>query len=80
MGVVTLQVPESQVIEWIRQLSPSGKQAVLKALIPQLDKLESLLDYGSQRIRALCAERDVAWDSLSEDERERLIDELLREA
>lgn len=80
MGVVTLQVPESQVIEWIRQLSPSGKQAVLKALIPQLDKLESLLDYGSQRIRALCAERDVAWDSLSEDEREQLIDELLHEA
>ena len=46
-GVVTLEVPESQVLEWVRQLSPEAKQSVLRALIPRLDQLEALVDYGS---------------------------------
>jgi hypothetical protein len=80
METITLTVPESQIIEWVRQLSPQTKQAVLRALIPELDELEALMDYGSQRMRQLCAERGVDWDSLSEDERQQLVDELLHEA
>jgi hypothetical protein len=80
METITLTVPESQIIEWVRQLSPQTKQAVLRALIPELDELEALMDYGSQRMRQLCAERGVDWDSLSEDERQKLVDELLHEA
>ena len=77
MGVVTLEIPESQVVEWVRQLSPAAKHAVLKALIPQLDRLEELVDYGSQRMRKICAERGLEWDSLDEAQRERLINDLL---
>jgi hypothetical protein len=80
METITLTVPESQIIEWVRQLSPQTKQAVLRALIPELDELEALMDYGSQRMRQLCAERGVDWDSLSEDERQQLVDKLLHEA
>lgn len=80
MRAITLEVSESQVVEWVQQLSPVAKQSVLKALIPRLDELEALVDYGDQRVRALCAERGLDWDSLTEDERERLIDELLHEA
>jgi hypothetical protein len=77
MGVITLEVPESQLVEWVLQLSPTAKQTVLKALIPRLDELEVLVDYGSQRMRALCVERGLDWDSLTEDERQQLVDELL---
>lgn len=77
MGRVTLEISESQVVEWVRQISPTARQEVLRALIPRLDAFESLVDYGSRRMRALCAERGLDWDSLAEDERERLIDELL---
>jgi hypothetical protein len=80
MGVVTLKVPESQLVEWIRQLSPAGKQAVLAALIPNLDRLEWLGDYGRERIRAICADRGLDWDRLDDPARERLIDDLLHEA
>jgi hypothetical protein len=80
MRAITLEVSESQVVEWVQQLSPVAKQSVLRALIPRLDELEALVDYGDQRVRALCAERGLDWDSLTEDERERLIDELLHEA
>jgi len=77
METVTLTVAESQLIEWVRQLSPRSKQAVLRALIPDLDDLDALVDYGDLRIRQLCAERGLDWDRLTEDEREQLIDELL---
>jgi hypothetical protein len=81
MGTVTLQVPESQVIQWVRQLSPSGKQAVLKSLIPDMDEWESLVEYGDQRVRALyaerTAERGVNWDTLPDDERQKWVDELV---
>ena len=80
MGVITLEIPEAQLVEWVRQLSPAAKQSVLKALIPRLDELDALVDRGSQRMRALCAERGLDWDELTEDERERLIDDLLHEA
>jgi hypothetical protein len=80
MQTVTLTVPESQLIEWVRQLSPQSKQAVLRALIPNLDELEELVDYGNQRIRQICAERGLDWDRLTEDEREQLIDQLLHSA
>lgn len=80
METVTLTVPESQIVEWMRQLSPQTKQTVLRVLIPELDELESLVDYGSQRIRQLCAERGLDWDSLAEDERQELVDKLLHEA
>jgi hypothetical protein len=77
METVTLAVPESQLIEWVRQLSPSSKRNVLRALLPELDELNSLVDYGSQRIHQLCAERGIDWDTLSEDERQHLVDEWL---
>ena len=79
MDVVTLSVPESQVVEWVQQLSPKGKRAVLQSLIPAVDELEVLVEYGNERIRALCAQRGLNWDGLREDEREQLIDELLHQ-
>ena len=77
---VTLTVPESQVIEWVRQLSPEAKLDVLRILVPKLDELEALVDYGSQRIHDLAAARGIDWDNLTEIEREHLIDELLHES
>ena len=79
MGIVTLEIPESQVVDWVRQLSPAAKQSVLRTLIPRLDEFENLVDYGDRRMRAICTERGLDWDSLSEDERQQLIDELLHE-
>ena len=80
MGAIPLEIPEAQLVEWVRQLSPAAKQSVLKALIPRLDELDDLVDQGSQQMRALCAERGLDWDELTEDERERLIDDLLHVA
>jgi hypothetical protein len=79
VGRVTFEVSESQVVEWVQQMSPEAKHDVLRALIPRLDALETLLDYGRVRVRALSSERGLDWDSMAEQDRELLIDELLHE-
>jgi hypothetical protein len=80
METITLEVPEAQVIQWVQKLSPQSKQKLLRLLIPQLDDIESLVDYGQQRMREVCARRGMDWDALSEDERDQLVDQLLHEA
>ena len=80
MAEIMLPVRQSQVLELARQLSPQGKRALLRALIPGLDRYDVLVDYGSERMRALCEERGLDWDQLSEEERTKLIDDLLHEA
>lgn len=80
MSTISLEIPEAQMIGWVRQLSPQGKQAVLRTLIPRLDEFEALVDYGELRMRDLCAQQGVNWGQLTEDERQQLIDRLLHEA
>lgn len=79
MPRLTLDVPESQIVELVRALPAESKQAVLRALIPDLDEIEKLVDYGSARVRDVCARRGVDWERLSEVERQRLVDDLLHE-
>ena len=74
-----LTIPESQLVEWAQQLSPANKRKVLRALIPALDDYEALLTYGSERVRAIAAERGLDWDALDERQREELIDVILHE-
>ncbi len=77
---VTLAVPESQIIEWVCQLSPRAKHKVLQALVPDLDELDRLVNYGRQRMQQLCAERGIDWIDLDEEKRQRLVEEWLHEA
>lgn len=80
MDTITLEIPETQLVEWLRRLTPAAKQSVLRAIIPEMDELEPLVQYGNRRIRAICARRGIDWDSLDEQERQKLIDEILHEA
>jgi hypothetical protein len=75
--MVTLTVPESQIVEWVQQLTPTAKQTVLRALIPTLDDYEALVTYGSERARAVAARHGLNWDNLDEHQREQLIDGIL---
>jgi hypothetical protein len=80
MQTITLEVPEAQIVRWVRQLSPTAKRNVLKLLVPRLDEVESSVDYGEQQIRELSARRGLNWDDLPESERTQLVDTMLHEA
>jgi hypothetical protein len=79
MAEVMLTLRENQVLELATQLSPEGKRALLRVLIPDVGQFEELVDYGSARIRALCKRKGIDWDRLTEERRERLVDDLLHE-
>ena len=80
MAGISLEIPESQVIKWVQELSPEAKHAVLRILIPQMDETDRVIEHGNRTLRALCRARGLEWDELTESERERLIDDILHEA
>ena len=75
--MVTITVPEAQIVEWIKQLDPAVQRDILRALIPTLDDYEALVTYGSERAREVAGRQGVDWDKLSEHERELLVDDVL---
>jgi hypothetical protein len=77
--MLTLEIPEAKILEWVQQLSPAGKNAVLHAIVPRLDALETMVVYGEERIQTLCRERGLDWEHLTEAERQALIDQILHE-
>ena len=79
MASVTLELSDTQVLDLVRRLPATTRAAVVRALVPDLDALDGLVDYGSARMRDLCAERGIDWDRLTEEERQQLIDDLLHE-
>ena len=76
---ILLPVSEDQVIALARQLKPDAKRGLLQNLIPEMDTLDSLVDYGNERIRVIAASRGMNWDQLSEVERMDLLDAIVHE-
>jgi len=76
----TLRVTDDQVIELIKQLPPERKQAVLFALAKDAAaERGTRMAYAEEQLRRLCAERGLNWETMSEDERETFIDDLVHE-
>ena len=76
-----IRVTEEQVIDLLKQLSPSEQEAALRYLVRQWwPRWDALSQYGQDQVRVLARERGLDWDSLGEEEREAFIDDLLHEA
>ncbi len=78
--MVTLTLSNDQVVELIKQLPPDGKKAVLDALGTDANLWwEIRLAQGEEQLESIAAKRGLTWDQMSEEERERFIDDLLHE-
>lgn len=75
-----IEVNEEQVLRALDQLSPTARRAALAKLIRGFDSLDRLVERNRGRIEALCRERGLDFARLTEEERERLIDDLLHQA
>ena len=76
-GMLQIQIPVGKPnTEWevVVVISP-----ILKYKTSGDTSFESLVDYGGEQIKKVCAERGIDWDALDEDERIKLIDEILHE-
>lgn len=76
METVSLEISERQIVSLVKKMSPAGRLAVLRALMPGYDEVEERLAYGEEQMRRLAAERGLNWDLMSDDEREELIDQI----
>jgi hypothetical protein len=75
-----LTLSDEQVIELVKQLPPESKRVVLLALAKEGEQeQDSRMEYAQTQLRNLCAERGLDWDSMTEDERESFINDLVHE-
>jgi hypothetical protein len=78
MPILTLS--ESQIIELVKQLPPESKRVVLLELAKESENgRESRMEYAETQLHNLCTGRGLSWDTMSEDERESFIDDLVHE-
>lgn len=75
-----LNLTVEQVISLVKQLPIEGKYAVLHAINAEREAWwKETLTQGEQQMRVLSVERGLDWDSMSEEEREAFVDDLLHE-
>ena len=75
-----LILSNEQVIELVKQLPEAQQQELLRFLIQrQWGNMESITDYGSQQAKIVAAERGYDWDTMTEEEKETFIDEIVHE-
>jgi len=80
MTMSVLELNDEQVISLVRQLPAARKLTALLALAQDAQaRREERMRLGETQLRRACAERGLDWDSLSEDERESFVDDLLHE-
>jgi len=75
-----IEINEDQVLRALDQLSPTAKRSALARLIRGFDALDRLVARNRDRIEEVCRERGLEFARLTEEERERLIDDVLHQA
>ena len=78
--MAVLTVTADQVLALVQQL-PTDRRTWLfrNLLLERWPAWAELAEYGDQRAQAVAAERGCDWDSMTHDERERFVDDLLHE-
>jgi hypothetical protein len=75
-----LELNDEQVISIVRQLPAARKRTALLALAQDSQaRREERRRFGEAQLRRASAERGLDWDSLSEEDREAFVENLLHE-
>jgi hypothetical protein len=74
-----IEVPEDTILDSLSDLSPRARSEALRRLLPWSRYLERAIERNRPRIEALARERGLDWNALNEQQREKLIDELVHE-
>jgi hypothetical protein len=78
MPIITLS--NEQVVELVKQLPVEQQVEVFRLLLlQQWGRWESLSRYGADKARLVAQERGYEWDTMTEEERETFIDNVVHE-
>jgi hypothetical protein len=74
-----IDIPENEIVDALDQLSPAARRQALRRLLPTAGYLERAVERNQARIMKIAQGRGLDWNTLSEQQREDLVDEILHE-
>lgn len=74
-----IDVSEQQILDALDRLSPRGRREAVRRLIAGASVLDRTIDTLQPRIAEIARQRGLDWAKLSDEERERLVDDILHE-
>lgn len=74
-----IDVSEQQILDALDRLSPKGRREAVRRLIAGASVLDRTIDTLQPRIAEVARQRGMDWAKLSDEERERLVDDILHE-
>ena len=74
-----IEVSEQQIVDALERLSPRGRREAVRRLIAGASLVDRMIDALQPRIVEVARQRGLDWARLSDEERERLVDEILHE-
>ena len=74
-----IEVSEQQIVDALDRLSPKGRREAVRRLIAGASVLDRTIDALQLRIVEVARQRGLDWTKLSDEERERLVDDILHE-
>jgi hypothetical protein len=70
---------EQQILDALDRLSPKGRREAVRRLIAGASVLDRTIEALQPRITEVARQRGLDWAKLSDEERERLVDDILHE-
>ncbi len=78
--MASVELTTEQVIELVRQLPPERKRKLLLTMATDAQSSQDeRMAIAEQSLRRLSIERGLNWDTMTDDEREALADDLIHE-
>jgi hypothetical protein len=75
--MATLSLTDEQVVQLVKQLPPQSKRRVLTDLTAECDRWwQTTASDGENDMRRLAAARGLAWDTMTETQREAFVDDI----
>ena len=74
-----IEVSEQQILDALDRLSPKGRREAVRRLVAGAETLERIIENLQPRIAEVAMQRGLNWAALSDEECERLVDDILHE-
>lgn len=75
----SFEIAEERILDSLDQLSPHARREAVRRLLPSALWLHGAVERNRLRIETLTRERGLDWNTLTEEERACLVDEILHE-
>jgi hypothetical protein len=77
--MATVELTNDQIIDLVRRLPPQRQRELLLALAGGHEARDKRMQLAEDQLRRIANQRGADWNSLSDDQRQALVDDLIHE-